>query len=71
MPEEFMGDVIGDLNQRNGLIEEVGSRGGKRVVAAKVPMRRMFGYSTKVRSLTQGRANFIMQFAKFDAAGAA
>jgi elongation factor G len=70
-PEEFMGDVIGDLNQRNGLIEEVGYRGGKRVVAAKVPMRRMFGYATKVRSLTQGRANFIMQFAKFDAAGVA
>jgi elongation factor G len=68
-PEEFMGDVIGDLNSRNGAIDEVGFRGGKRVVHALVPMRRMFGYSTKVRSLTQGRANFTMQFAKFDIAG--
>jgi elongation factor G len=68
-PEEFMGDVIGDLNSRSGAIDEVGFRGGKRVVHALVPMRRMFGYSTKVRSLTQGRANFTMQFAKFDIAG--
>jgi len=64
-----MGDVIGDLNGRGGVIEEVGYRGGKRLVGAKVPMRRMFGYSTKVRSLTQGRAAFTMRFSKFDAAG--
>jgi len=69
VPEEFMGDVIGDLNSRNGQIEEVGFRGGKRVVGALVPMRQLFGYSTKVRSLTQGRANFSMQFSKFDVAG--
>jgi elongation factor G len=69
VPEEFMGEVIGDLNSRGGHIEEVGFRGGKRVVGALVPMRRMFGYSTKVRSLTQGRANFSMQFARFDVAG--
>jgi elongation factor G len=69
MPEEFLGEVLGDLNARGGQIEEVGFRGGKRVLNAKVPMRRMFGYSTKVRSLTQGRANFSMQFSKFDIAG--
>ena len=69
VPEEFMGDVIGDLNSRKGQIEEVGFRGGKRVVNAMVPMRQMFGYSTNVRSLTQGRASFTMQFAKFDIAG--
>jgi elongation factor G len=69
VPEDFMGEVIGDLNSRGGQIEEVGYRGGKRLVGAKVPMRRMFGYSTKVRSLTQGRATFTMQFARFDIAG--
>jgi elongation factor G len=69
VPEEFMGEVIGDLNARSGQIEDVGFRGGKRLVRAKVPMRRMFGYSTTVRSLTQGRAGFTMQFSKFDVAG--
>lgn len=66
VPEEFMGEVLGDLNSRSGHIEEVGFRGGKRMLRALVPMRQMFGYSTKVRSLSQGRANFTMRFAKFD-----
>jgi elongation factor G len=69
VPEESMGEVIGDLNARGGQITEVGFRGGRRLVRAQVPMRSMFGYSTRVRSLTQGRANFTMQFAKFDVAG--
>ncbi|MCC6750832.1 MAG: elongation factor G [Deltaproteobacteria bacterium] len=68
-PEEFMGEVIGDLNARGGQIEEVGFRGGKRELKAKVPMRQMFGYSTRVRSLTQGRANFTMRFDRYDTAG--
>ncbi|MBK8480003.1 MAG: elongation factor G [Proteobacteria bacterium] len=68
VPEDFMGEVIGDLNGRGGQIEDVGFRGGKRLVRAQVPMRRMFGYSTDVRSLTQGRASFNMRFARFDAA---
>ena len=68
VPEEFMGEVIGDLNSRSGQIEELGFRGDKRLVNAKVPMRQMFGYANAVRSLSQGRANFTMQFAKFDAA---
>ncbi|MSP16912.1 MAG: elongation factor G [Myxococcales bacterium] len=67
LPEEFLGAVIGDLNQRRGRIEDVGQRGEKRVIAAKVPLRRMFGYSTDVRSLSQGRASFTMQFHEFDA----
>jgi elongation factor G len=69
VPEEFMGEVIGDLNSRSGQIEEIGFRGGKRLVRARVPMRSLFGYSTRVRSLTQGRASFTMQFDKFDVAG--
>jgi elongation factor G len=66
VPEESMGEVIGDLNARGGNIEELGFRGGKRVVKALVPMKEMFGYSTAVRSLTQGRANFTMTFQHFD-----
>ncbi|MCA9666103.1 MAG: elongation factor G [Myxococcales bacterium] len=70
VPEEFMGEVLGDLSQRGGDIEEVGFRGQQRLLRAKVPMRQMFGYSTRVRSLSQGRANFTMRFDSFDAAGA-
>jgi elongation factor G len=69
VPEEFMGEVIGDLNSRGGQIERLGFRGGKRLVQAKVPMRQMFGYSTSVRSLSQGRATFTMLFSKFDVSG--
>ena len=69
VPEDFMGDIIGDLSARGGQIGDVGFRGTKRVVQAKVPMRKMFGYSTRVRSLSQGRANFTMRFDRFDFAG--
>jgi elongation factor G len=65
-PEEFLGAAIGDLNQRRGRIEDVGARGDKRVIQAKVPLQRMFGYSTALRSLSQGRANYTMQFAEYD-----
>jgi elongation factor G len=65
-PEESMGEVIGDLNQRSGRIEASGFRGNKRVIEAKVPLRQMFGYSTTLRSLTKGRANFTMRFYEFD-----
>ncbi|HEY3357590.1 MAG TPA: elongation factor G [Polyangia bacterium] len=68
-PEEFMGEVLGDLNARRGQVENVGFRGQKRVIDAKVAMQRMFGYSTNIRSLTQGRATFTMQFAKYDSWG--
>ncbi|MBI4509967.1 MAG: elongation factor G [Deltaproteobacteria bacterium] len=69
VPEEFLGAAIGDLNQRRGRIEDVGARGGKRVIQARVPLQRMFGYSTDLRSLSQGRATFSMQFAQFDSWG--
>jgi elongation factor G len=66
-PEPNVGDVLGDLNARRGQIEDVGFRGQQRVIAAKVPLRRMFGYSTDLRSATQGRANYSMQFDSYDA----
>ncbi len=66
-PEANVGDVLGDLNARHARIEDVGVRGNQRLVVAKVPLRRMFGYSTDLRSATQGRANYTMQFEAFDA----
>jgi elongation factor G len=64
--DEFLGAVIGDLNQRRGHVQDVGSRGVKRVVQAHVALRNMFGYSTRLRSLTEGRATFSMQFHSYD-----
>ena len=64
--DEFLGAVIGDLNQRRGQVQDVGSRGAKRVIAALVPLRNMFGYSTRLRSLSEGRASFAMQFHAYD-----
>jgi len=66
-PEQNVGDVLGDLNARRAQIQDVGFRGSQRVVLAKVPLRRMFGYSTDLRSATQGRANYSMQFESYDA----
>ena len=66
-PEANVGDVLGDLNTRRGQIEDVGFRGQQRVIQAKVPLRRMFGYSTDLRSATQGRANYSMTFDTYDA----
>jgi elongation factor G len=62
VPEEFMGDVIGDLSSRRGQIQGMDSRGGGQVIRAMVPLSEMFGYATTVRSKTQGRATFTMQF---------
>jgi len=64
--DEFLGAVIGDLNQRRGHVQDVGSRGVKRLVTAHVPLRNMFGYSTRLRSLTEGRATFSMLFHAYD-----
>ncbi len=61
-PEEYMGDVIGDLNSRRGRIESMGQRQDAQVIKAKVPLSNMFGYSTDMRSITQGRAIYSMQF---------
>ena len=62
VPEEFMGDVMGDLSARRGHIQGMDSRGGGQVIRAMVPLSEMFGYATTVRSKTQGRATFTMQF---------
>ncbi len=68
VPEDFMGDVIGDLNSRGGKIESIEPRLGVQTIKATVPLARMFGYSTSLRSATQGRGTFSMQFSRFDRA---
>jgi translation elongation factor G len=61
-PEEYMGDVIGDLNSRRGLIQGMDDEATGKIVRAQVPLARMFGYATSLRSLTQGRASYSMEF---------
>ena len=61
-PEDYMGDVIGDLNSRRGKVEGMTQRGNSQVIRAQVPMSEMFGYATDLRSKTQGRATYSMQF---------
>jgi elongation factor G len=61
-PEEYMGDVIGDVNSRRGHIEKLENRGTSRIIRALVPLAEMFGYATDLRSRTQGRATYTMQF---------
>ena len=65
-PEDFMGDVVGDLSSRRGKIAEMEQRGSAKVVNAKVPLSEMFGYATDLRSRTQGRATFTMQFDSYE-----
>jgi len=65
-PSEFMGEIIGDINARRGEIELVTPKGPVSEIRARVPLKSMFGYSTDLRSLTQGRATFTMQFAVYD-----
>ena len=64
-PEEYMGDIIGDLNSRRGQIGEMEQRGNARVITAKVPLANMFGYINTLRSMSQGRAQYSMQFANY------
>jgi elongation factor G len=65
-PEEFMGDVIGDLNRRRGQINGMEQRGNAQVISAHVPLAEMFGYATDMRSATQGRATYTMQFDRYE-----
>ncbi len=65
-PENFMGEVIGDLNSRGGKVEQIEPRGSLQVIRATAPLSQMFGYSTALRSITQGRANFTMVFSHYD-----
>ena len=66
MPEEYMGDVIGDINSRRGRIEGMDDLGGGKIVRGFVPLSEMFGYSTDLRSKTQGRGNYSMFFEKYE-----
>jgi len=66
VPEEYMGDVIGDINSRRGRIEGMEPRGGAQVIRAYVPLAEMFGYATALRSKTQGRGTYVMQFDHYE-----
>ena len=61
-PEDFMGTVVGDLNSKRGQIQEMTDRAGVKVILAFVPLAEMFGYATQLRSITQGRASYSMEF---------
>jgi elongation factor G len=65
VPEEFLGDVMGDLNSRRGHIEGMGAEAGISKIAANVPLAEMFGYATDIRSKTQGRGIFSMEFNRY------
>ena len=65
VPEDFMGTVIGDLNSRRGRILNMSSRGHLQVVKAEVPLASLFGYATDLRSITQGRGTFAMEFLQY------
>jgi elongation factor G len=69
VPEAFMGEVIGDLNARGGKVDAIEHRTGQQAITASVPLARMFGYSTALRSATQGRGTFSMHFSHFDRSG--
>ena len=65
-PDEYLGDIVGDINARRGKIEEMEMRGGSRVIKALVPLKEMFGYATILRTLTQGRGVFSMEFLRYE-----
>ncbi|EKD48184.1 MAG: hypothetical protein ACD_65C00078G0001, partial [uncultured bacterium] len=65
-PEDYMGDVMGDLNSRRGQIREMGDRGMVKFIKALVPLAEMFGYATDLRSMSQGRAGYTMEFGHYD-----
>ena len=67
-PEEYAGDVMGDLSRRRGKIQQMDERGGAKVIRAHVPLSEMFGYATQLRSMSQGRASYTMQFYAYEAA---
>jgi len=67
-PEDYAGDVMGDLSRRRGKIQQMDERGGAKVIRAHVPLSEMFGYATQLRSMTQGRASYTMQFFAYEAA---
>jgi elongation factor G len=68
VPEEFLGGVVGDLNARRGHVQGMETRAGAQVITARVPLKEMFGYATDLRSATQGRATYTMQFSHYEPA---
>jgi elongation factor G len=66
VPEEYMGDVIGDINSRRGKIEGMEPRSNMQVIRGFVPLAQMFGYATDLRSKTQGRGTYVMQFSHYE-----
>jgi elongation factor G len=66
--DDYMGAVVGDITSRRGRIQHMEARGNAQVIACKVPLSEMFGYATDLRSLSQGRANYTMQFAAYEQA---
>jgi elongation factor G len=69
-PEDYMGDVMGDLNRRRGLVQGMEDAPAGKIIRAEVPLAEMFGYATDLRSATQGRATYTMEFAKYNEAPA-
>jgi elongation factor G len=65
-PEDYLGDVMGNLNSRRGRVEHLEPRGNAQAIRARVPLGEMFGYATDLRSMTQGRATFTMQFDRYE-----
>lgn len=68
VPEEYMGDIIGHINSHRGKINQIDTQGGTKIISAFVPLSEMFGYATDLRSLTQGRGNYSMQFYRYEEA---
>jgi elongation factor G len=67
-PEDYMGDVVGDLNRRRGMVGGMEDAPSGKIIRAEVPLKEMFGYATDLRSATQGRATYSMEFAKYQEA---
>jgi elongation factor G len=66
VPKDYLGDVMGDLASRRGRIQSQEDRGGTQIISARVPLSEMFGYATDVRSMSQGRATYTMQFDSYE-----
>jgi len=65
-PEEYMGDILGDINSRRGLVGDLGERGNVKTISAMVPLANMFQYVSTLRSMSKGRANYSMKLANYD-----
>jgi elongation factor G len=65
VPEDYTGTVVGDLNSRRGMIESLEKRGNAQAIRSHIPLSEMFGYATDLRGMTQGRGNFVMEFAYY------